>query len=191
MRNYIRMILLVMLAAAGPASASALASLSIDLSNPRIILPLILFIELPAAIYISGFMTKEDRRTLQDRFSGLLFMDMKDMSFWQILYEVFLGENSITMIAIRIWIAFVGCLTATYVFSWTAPTIAEFLELPIVAMTTISLTIFSYVFIRNLCESRFKDQIGHAALCVIWTGGLFGTIRFLINQTVFGPGVAS
>jgi hypothetical protein len=185
-----RLSFLILLMSALPAAASVLASMSLDMTNPKVILPLIIFFEMPAAIYVSGFMTKEDRTTLKERFSGLLFQNFQDMSFGQILFELFLGENSITMISIRIWIAFVGCLTSTYCFAWAAPDIAGFFQLPLLSVTTISLTIFSYVFIRNLCESRLRDQIGHAALCIIWAGGVFGLIKLLIDQTVFGPGIA-
>lgn len=162
-----------------PGTASALSVELLSAGRPDLIVPMVLFLEIPFAIWISGFMGAEDRKTIKSTFSTILSHDFSGMGVDEILSTIFWGENSITMFIFRIWLAVVAAMVCILTFGQIEPVLKYKMEVPPLGILIISFSLFSYIFIRNLCEETARDQIGHAFLSATFSGVIFAGIYYL------------
>jgi hypothetical protein len=171
--------LLVLLLAVMPGTASALSVEFFNIDKPEVIIPLVLLIEIPFAIWISGFMGAEDRRTIKATFSTILSHDFSGMDADEIMATIFWGENSITVFIFRIWLAVVAAMLCALTFSQIEPALQLKFDIPAVGVMIISFSLFSYIFIRNMCEETVRDQIGHAFLSATFSGVVFAGFHYM------------
>ena len=162
-----------------PGMASAITFEMLNINRPDLIIPLILALEIPFAIWVSGFMGAEDRHTIRHTFSTLLSHDFSHMGPEDIMRTIFWGENSVVFFIFRIWIAVVAGILSTVTFGQIEPVLALRFDMPGFLILIISFSMFSYIFIRNLCEETIRDQLGHAILSCTFSGFIFACVYYL------------
>ncbi len=171
--------LLLVLLSFFPGVASALTFEMLNINRPDLIIPLILALEIPFAIWVSGFMGASDRRTIKHTFTTILSHDFAHMGPDEVLRTILWGENSVIFFIFRIWVAVVAGILCTITFGQIEPVLALRFEMPGLVILIISFSMFSYVFIRNLCEETIRDQLGHALLTCTFSAFIFAGIYYL------------
>jgi phosphatidylglycerophosphatase A len=163
-----------------PGMASAFSVEFLSVERPDVIIPIVLLMEIPFAIWISGFLGSDDRKTIKATFSTILSHDFSGMTADEIVGTIFWGENSITMFILRIWLGVMAAMLCTLCFGKIEPTLIHNMNMSPMMLLLISFSLFSYIFIRNLCEETFRDQIGHAFLSAVFSGLIFAGIYYLL-----------
>lgn len=161
-----------------PGTASAISTEMFAVSRPEIIIPLILMIEIPFAVWVSGFMGSSDRKTMGRNLMKLFSHDFSRMTFTEILGAVFWGENSLVIMIFRIWVAVICGTICIFAFSKLEVVLRTSFDIPIMMIMVMSFSLFSYVFIRNLCEETLRDQIGHGFLSGAFCACLFYAVWY-------------
>jgi len=171
--------LIVLLLSIMPGAASALSVEMFDTLRPDVIIPFVLLVEIPLAIWISGFLGADDRRTIKENFSTILSHDFSGMDADEIMTTIFWGENSITVFVFRIWLAVMAAMLCTMTFSQIEPALQQKFDIPSLGVLMMSFSLFSYIFIRNICEETVRDQIGHACLASTFSGIIFAAFYYM------------
>lgn len=160
LRAFLTMVVISVL----PGTASAFTVQALEIGRPELIVPLILLLELPLAVWASGFMGAEDRKTISKTFTSLISTDFATMEPGEIFAKLFWGEGSALYLVFRIWLAVAAAMICSLAVSQLEPILAVRYNVPGVVYLAVSFSVFSYVFIRNLCEECVRSQIGHAVL---------------------------
>lgn len=163
-----------------PGTASALSLELLSIGRPDLIIPMIIFLEVPFAIWITGFLGVDDRKTIRSTLSSILSIDFTGMDVGGILRAIFFGEQSVVSFLFRIWLALMAAALCAFTFGQIEPLLRHKLELPPIGILLMSFSLFSYVFIRNLCEDTLRDQIGHAFLSATFCGAIFTALYHMV-----------
>ena len=174
-RSFLLLLMLTVL----PGAASAFSAQMLEGVEPATLMPLLLLLEIPLAIWVSGMLGAEDRKSMKASFDRILETDFSVMTADEVLSKLFWGENSVTQFLARIWLAVCAAMMTTIGFGKIEPALRHKLEMPPVMLLCLSFTLFSYVFVRNLCEETFKDQLGHATLTLTFLACIFTGIYHL------------
>jgi len=174
-QSFVLLIILSLL----PGMASALTFEILNINRPDLIIPLVLALEIPFAIWISGCMGAEDRHTIKHTFTTILSHDFSGMGPEEVMRAIFWGENSIIYFIFRIWVAVVAGILCTVTFGQIEPVLSLRFAMPGYMILIISFSMFSYVFIRNLCEETIRYQLGHAILACTFSGLIFASVYYL------------
>ena len=162
-----------------PGMASALTISMLNINRPDLIVPLVIALEIPFAIWISGCMGAEDRNTIKHTFTTILSHDFTGMGPEEVMRAIFWGESSIIYFIFRIWVAVVAGILCTVTFWQIEPVLSLRFAMPGYLILIISFSMFSYIFIRNLCEETIRDQLGHAVLTCTFSGFIFASVYYL------------
>jgi hypothetical protein len=174
-QSFVLLIILSLL----PGMASALTFEILNINRPDLIIPLVLALEIPFAIWVSGFMGAEDRQTIKHTFTTILSHDFSHTGPEDVMKTIFWGENSVVFFIFRIWVAVVAGILVTVIFGQIEPVLALRFDMPGYLILIISFSMFSYIFIRNLCEETIRDQLGHAILTCTFSAFIFACVYYL------------
>jgi hypothetical protein len=172
--------LLLLILSILPGAASALTVNLLQVDRPDIVIPIILAIEIPFAIWVSGFMSANDRRTIRATFTTIMSHDFSDMSADEVISTIFWGQNSIVFFIFRIWLAVCTAMICAITFGQIEPALMIRLDMPPMIIVLMSFSLFSYIFVRNICEETVRDQLGHACLTTVFCALLFAGFYYLI-----------
>lgn len=150
-----------------PGAASAFTFTALHVSYPDLAVVVLVAAEILFAVWVSGFMGIDDRRTIKDSFGDVLTRDYSRMNSWEIAISLLWGSESLLLLIFRVWIALALSMITAVLFATLEPALILDLRLSPVLVLLAGFTLPSYVLIRNLCEERLRHQAGHALLVLL------------------------